>query len=236
MSYLDFLSEFGVSSAHPGGIQGTKALLDQYDFSEGTKVLDAGCGIGSTALFLAQWFDCSVVGIDQHPVMVAKAKRQLIEERELDLSYICSSLYKIPAEESTFDVIIIESVLSFLQAEKALEEFYRVLKKDGVMLINEAIKREELSNEAEHQLVSFYGLTKLRTLKEWRRLFETKGFDVVKSLQIPKVFDEDIEHGIEFQLSENINPELFTYLDQHGPLQAKVKEWMEEKIIVCKKV
>lgn len=74
--YLNFLSQFGVGGAHPGGLSLTMDVLRKEQINESSYVLDVGCGTGQTAAYLASRFGAKVTGIDIHPLMVEKAKKE----------------------------------------------------------------------------------------------------------------------------------------------------------------
>lgn len=69
-SYVDLLGEFQIGSAHPGGFDRTKAVLQKESFEKEMKVLDVGCGTGDSAFYIAKTFNCHVVGLEHHPVMI----------------------------------------------------------------------------------------------------------------------------------------------------------------------
>ena len=60
---------------HPGGIWGTELLAEHSKISENMTILDAGCGSGSSSIFLARKYGCKVVGIDIDQNSLTKAYR-----------------------------------------------------------------------------------------------------------------------------------------------------------------
>jgi cyclopropane fatty-acyl-phospholipid synthase-like methyltransferase len=60
----------GFTILHPGGFRATRILTESSQINEQTKVLDIGCGKGTTAVYLAEKYGCPVVGIDISADMV----------------------------------------------------------------------------------------------------------------------------------------------------------------------
>src|SRR4051812_11711786 len=48
-------------------------LIQKSGLQRGSKVLDVGCGVGGTSIFLAKEWDCDVTGITISPVQVEMA-------------------------------------------------------------------------------------------------------------------------------------------------------------------
>ncbi|MCF2132545.1 class I SAM-dependent methyltransferase, partial [Strepomyces sp. STD 3.1] len=122
-TYLDFLANFGVGGAHPGGLLLTKHIFDQYEIDEHTSVLDVGCGTGQTAAFLSLEYNCLVDACDVNKIMVEKAAKrfddflipiEVREENAENLSY----------DENLFHFVLYESVLNFMDLEEGLKEAY----------------------------------------------------------------------------------------------------------------
>src|SRR5437763_8087818 len=130
LTYFDFLAKFGVGGAHPGGILLTQDILSKEKVNDQSVILDAGCGTGQTAAYLYQHYKSQVIGIEINPIMVEKAISRF-EKQQLPISLIQGSIEEIPFADQTFDFILSESVLAFVNKSKALKEFNRVLKKGG---------------------------------------------------------------------------------------------------------
>ncbi|MGZ4106989.1 MAG: methyltransferase domain-containing protein, partial [Tumebacillaceae bacterium] len=81
LTYHDFLANFGIGGAHPGGMTMTRDILQREGIAKGTRVLDVGCGTGQTSAYLVRQFGCQVTAIDRHPLMLEKARRRFQRER-----------------------------------------------------------------------------------------------------------------------------------------------------------
>lgn len=132
-NYLQFLAKFGIGGAHPGGINLSKALFEHENIQRGVDILDVGCGTGQTAAYLASFYQANVTGIDVHPLMIEKA-RQRMQKTHLAVNLIEGSIEQTSIEKESFDFILAESVLAFVNQQRALQEIYRLLKKGAALL------------------------------------------------------------------------------------------------------
>ena len=69
--YVEMLAYFGVSGAHPGGIELTKTMIEHLNLASDDRILDVGCGTGQTAAYLGH-LGYEVEAIDTHPLMIEK--------------------------------------------------------------------------------------------------------------------------------------------------------------------
>lgn len=92
-------------------------------------VLDVACGLGSTAIGLAQrgW---SVTAVDISPVGLQLA-RQLVTAAAVNIDWICADLEMYVPEKSHFDVI---TVLRYLQRGELCQRLMRALKPGGLLI------------------------------------------------------------------------------------------------------
>jgi SAM-dependent methyltransferase len=58
------MAELGKTVIHPGGGRSTRELLEMAQIEPHHRVLDAGCGIGTTAAQIAERYGCRVVAVD----------------------------------------------------------------------------------------------------------------------------------------------------------------------------
>jgi cyclopropane fatty-acyl-phospholipid synthase-like methyltransferase len=62
-----FFAVLGKRVIHPGGRTATNQLIRKADFEQGQRVLDVGCGVGTTAIEIARRFGTDVTAIDIAP-------------------------------------------------------------------------------------------------------------------------------------------------------------------------
>ena len=117
--------------------KGLRDVLDYYLSKKGQKlkILDAGCGSGMNIKFLLSKAHL-VYGIDlSNDAIFLCKKRQLKNVKK-------GSILNLPFQNNFFDALICIDVLGSMSSnrniEKAIEEFYRVLKPNGLLLIHAA--------------------------------------------------------------------------------------------------
>ena len=97
------------------------------------------------------------------------------------------SIFDLPFENETFDVVVSESVFSYIKnKEEVLKELNRVTKKNGCIGINEDVILEEMPDELYQKFDRiFYPLfkfeiIKLLTLPQWLNIFKRCGINNVE--------------------------------------------------------
>ncbi|MFS0823195.1 class I SAM-dependent methyltransferase [Bacillus sp. 1P02SD] len=231
--YLDFLSKFGVSGAHPGGMELTKKLFENQMINSSSCILDVGCGTGQTSAYLASRYGAKVTGLDINPNMIKKAKDRMAKH-QLPVEIIQGSIEKCPLNDSEYDFIISESVLSFVNKPKALKEIFRLLKPGGQFIANELTLNTRLWTYFEEEIKQFYGLDSLLMEKDWITLFEMAGFKNLKTFRRKQSILQN--HSMPtFEYSESIEPELYHVLYQHFHLMLKYQGALGYRVFLCTK-
>lgn len=113
-------------------------LLIRHQFPTQGKILEVGCAHGlRTHLMATHFTQTQVIGIDrsQELLQIAHEKYQEVT----NLSFQLADLYQLPFSDHTFDFIYIRLVFMHLSNPlSALNEFKRVLKPGGRILIEDA--------------------------------------------------------------------------------------------------
>ena len=100
-------------------------------------VLDAGCGFGQYSYFIAKKFrNSNVIGVDINEERIKESEKFAQEEGIENLKFDIADLENLNYEES-FDLILAVDVLEHIENDvKVLKNFYRALKKDGLLIIS----------------------------------------------------------------------------------------------------
>lgn len=101
------------------------------------QILDVGCGIGGSSLYLAQKFNARAVGITLSPVQASRATERAQEAGlATEVQFQVADALDMPFADDTFDFVwSMESGEHMPDKEKFLQECYRVLKPGGTFLM-----------------------------------------------------------------------------------------------------
>lgn len=111
---------------------------EKLDLSNSMKVLDAGCGRGIVATYLANKFDCSIEAIDITPMLVEEARAKTRNLNIQNVNFFIMDYSNMNFSDDYFDAIYtIETLCHSADVSKTLKEFYRVLKKSGKVALFE---------------------------------------------------------------------------------------------------
>ncbi|WZL74478.1 class I SAM-dependent methyltransferase [Clostridiaceae bacterium 35-E11] len=100
----------------------------------GMKILDVGCGTGNFSIKLAE-MGCEVTAIDISEEMLQIARKKA-EEKKLDITFQKMDIYNLKFKDGSFEAVFSMAAFEFIEEpKKAYDEMYRVLNKDGQLLI-----------------------------------------------------------------------------------------------------
>ena len=118
---------------HVGGLGATDELARRAQIAPGTRVLDAGSGLGGPARRLAQTYGAIVTGVDLAPAYVAVAQALARRAGLADVvSFQVGSITAMPFADATFDVVWTQHVAMNIPDRAGLyREFRRVLRAGG---------------------------------------------------------------------------------------------------------
>lgn len=151
-------------------------------------VLDAGCGIGGSSIWLAATYGCKITGINIVPWQLQRA-HTLARKRKLDrlvefrrLDYADTNL---PA--GTFTVVWgLESVVHAEDKAAVIREAYRLLEPGGRLVICEYFLTKEKLSEEERALITEWlrgwAMPSLQTVEQYHEQLASAGFTQIKML------------------------------------------------------
>ena len=122
-----------------------KHLAELAEITEGQRVLDAGCGVGGSAIFLANNHKAQVTGITLSDLQVATALENATKHNVEHLTkFKVSDFCKTSFADERFDVIwACESSSSAVDKQKMVAEWYRLLKPGGKLVISDFFKAKD---------------------------------------------------------------------------------------------
>ncbi|MFK5855269.1 MAG: methyltransferase domain-containing protein [Bacteroidota bacterium] len=168
-----------------------KVLMDIADIKSGEKILDAGCGVGGSAFYLAKKRNAIVTGITlsekQFAYATQKCKEFKLEDR---VSFKIEDYTKTSFKDSSFDVVwAIESITSAPEKELFAKEAMRVLKPGGRLIIADYFKENDNQKNPDKLLKKWNKLWSMAiflTLVEYKSIFNKAGFSLKSERDVTK--------------------------------------------------
>lgn len=112
-------------------------LLNWAGVTHAQRILDVGCGIGGSSLYLSEKFNASATGITLSPVQAARAKeRAQAAGLSARADFQVTDALNMPFADDSFDLVwSLESGEHMPDKRKFLQECYRVLKPGGTFIM-----------------------------------------------------------------------------------------------------
>ncbi|MEK4630430.1 methyltransferase domain-containing protein [Solibacillus sp. FSL R7-0682] len=229
-NYLNFLAKFGIGGAHPGGIELSKKVFQKESIKRSTQILDVGCGTGQSAAYLALTYGANVTGIDNNTIMVEKAKERMASG-PLSVKIIEGSIENTSLLDDQFDLIISESVLSFVNKPRALKEISRLLKSGGRLIaIEHTLNEHTINKEEENEIKQFFGFDALLKENDWISLLQQAGFH---NIEVEKGIVVDSE--ADYHFSKDIDLEYYSTMEKLAEINENYEEILSYRIYLCTK-
>ncbi|MGG0824279.1 class I SAM-dependent methyltransferase [Paenibacillus turicensis] len=181
-----FLARLGKKRLRPGGIKATNWLIEQANLNESKKVLEVACNMCTTSMELAKTYGCHITAVDMDPRVLEKARHNIsVNNLENKITLQQANAMKLPFENETFDVVFNEAMLTMLNGkskQKAISEYYRVLKPGGILLTHDVmLAKEDMADTIESLRKTIHVNVEPLTLSRWEQVFKEEGFVVSTS-------------------------------------------------------
>ena len=167
-------------------INTNRILADIADVQVNAKVLDAGCGVGGSAIWLAKNRGAQVVGITlsekQHKSAELNALRAGLQSKT---SFLIRDFLQTGFPDNSFDIVwAIESVCHARNKSDFLREANRILRKGGKLVVADGfLRRTPSSGKEEKNYADFLkglSLENLSGINEFKNYMVAEGFSNVQ--------------------------------------------------------
>lgn len=178
------LAKMGKKVLRPGGIELTKSMLKYLHITEDDDVAEFAPGLGVTAKLTLDKRPKSYTAIEQNEEAAKEVMKYLPEKNAV---CVIGNAQNTPLSSESIDVLYGEAMLSMQspkQKDTIIEEAYRILRSGGRYGIHELClipddMDEDLKNTIRRDLATAIRVNaKPLTVREWKKLFESKGFSV----------------------------------------------------------
>ena len=173
-------------SLHPGGLELTSRLAHLAGVGPDSVVLDAGSGLGASAVHLAETAGCRVTGVTLERVGIVAgeelAQRHGVQDR---VSFLQGDLHDVEMPAAGFDVVLMECVLSILPRKpRVLDRFSAVLRSGGRIGVTDVTVNGPLPDDLQGALAIAGCVGDALSLEDYGRLIEAQGYAVEHSEEL----------------------------------------------------
>lgn len=179
----ELMALLGKRYVHPGGRRATDQLLAWADIGPGQRVLDIGCGSGTTAVSIARRHGVEVTAADISELMLGLTRRSVDRAGVTGLVTVeRADITALPYPDGAFDRVIAEAVTMFVRRHVAARELVRVCRPGGRVLATEFFWRRPPTQEARQVFLGEVcpGL-RFDSVQDWVALYEAAGLTDVRT-------------------------------------------------------
>lgn len=135
-----------------------RALSREIPIKAGDKILDAGCGIGGSSIWLAKNYDVEITAITLTASQVDRARQYAKKNGVADkITFKEADYCNTPFEDESFDVVWgLESICYAVDKHDFIKEAHRVLRKGGQFIVADGFALKDDFTPAEWPYVQAF--------------------------------------------------------------------------------
>lgn len=182
----------GIKTLHEALLETNRTLADTARITAQDRVLDAGCGVGGSSIYLAKNIGCHAVGITLSAKQAQSATANALKNGVSDQTQFLQRDYTATEfEAASFDVVWgIECHLTESSKAAFVAEAMRLLKPGGRLIIGEYFKTHEvLAPKAEKTLLRWLNLESIAdmvTLDHYKGWLSAHGFQGIRTQDVTR--------------------------------------------------
>lgn len=167
-----------------------EVLAEMAAIKASDKVLDAGCGVGGSACFLAEKYSCHVTGISLSQRQIQDARSYAAKKHfAITPEFIVADFTQTPFGDASFDVIWgIESICHAQDKAAFAREAYRLLKPGGRLVVADGFALrshfEKKDSQNMRRWLYGWGVDALETVAAFHTHLAEAGFQAIRSQDI----------------------------------------------------
>ncbi|MCA1573486.1 MAG: class I SAM-dependent methyltransferase [Acidobacteria bacterium] len=167
-------------------------LAARIQIERGSRVLDVGCGVGGSSLWLAREFDCSVRGLTISPVQAAMAREKAGAEGLGDrVSFEVADANHLDIVPGSFDVVwIVECSEHIADKERFIGRCARSLRPGGVLALCAWLASDDPAlTSHKHLLKDVCGgmlCPSLASMSDYTGWMSASGFELIEAEEITR--------------------------------------------------
>ncbi len=174
------------TSGHSESLLNMNRVVSEHaEISASDYILDAGCGLGGSSIWLAETYGAKVLGITLSDKQVERAT-QFAEKRGVAklVNFKVADFCQTPFDNDTFDVVWgLESICYAVRKNDFVNEAYRVLRKGGRLAIADGVVNRNHFTASEWKLfvawLNGWAVPNLATPDQLRSYLEQARFQTI---------------------------------------------------------
>jgi len=188
------LFEKGIKTMHEAMVNMNDYVGKMLDLDQDgqKKILDAGCGMGTTSLHLARKYPnvtFTGMSLGQNEVLLAKKYSKKLGLK--NVNFLKGNYLETGFPDNYFDSVFALESLSYANNKKEfVDEMYRILKPGGKLLVIDGFRKYIPTNVFLYRLYSFHGKKRggsdLFIKKDFESQLKLKGFQNIFSKDLSK--------------------------------------------------
>ena len=154
----------------------------------GDVVLDAGCGVGGSSIFLASKIGCKVVGVSLSEKQIQQARQNAVSKNVSEsVAFKAMDYCNTGFPNESFDAVWgCESICYADNKEEFIKEAFRLLKRGGKLIVADGfvIKYENNNEPVIRKWLDGWQVNYLETMKRFCDFMQRSGFNNIRFTDI----------------------------------------------------